>query len=88
MCVKNTNYNGCDNGVWSPLTILHGEWTEPTMEVSSNLMNLSNFAENAALDVNTRHVEYQCIMDVFTLSSLSAQVRVICVNNIKGSCPK
>ena len=33
-------------------------------------------------------VEYQCIMDVFTLSSLSAQVRAICVNRIKGSCPK
>ena len=33
-------------------------------------------------------VEYQCIMDVFTLSSLSAQVRAICVNNIKNSCPK
>ena len=33
-------------------------------------------------------VEYQCIMDVFTLSSLSAQVRAICVISIKGSCPK
>ena len=33
-------------------------------------------------------VEYQCIMDVFTLSSLIAQVRGICVNSIKGSCPK
>ena len=33
-------------------------------------------------------VEYQCIMDVFTLSSLSAQVRVIYVNSTKGSCPK
>ena len=35
-----------------------------------------------------RFVEYQCIMDVFTLSSLSAQVRAICVISIKGSCPK
>ena len=33
-------------------------------------------------------VEYQCIMDIFTLSSLIAQVRAICVNSIKGSCPK
>ena len=33
-------------------------------------------------------VEYQCIMVVFTLSSLSAQVRAIYVNRIKGSCPK
>ena len=33
-------------------------------------------------------VEYQCIMDVFTLSSFSAQGRAICVNRIKGSCPK
>ena len=33
-------------------------------------------------------VEYQCIMDIFTLSSLSAQVRAICVISIKGSCPK
>ena len=32
--------------------------------------------------------EYQCIMVVFTLSSLSAQVRAIYVNRIKGSCPK
>ena len=31
-------------------------------------------------------VEYQCIMDVFTLSSLSAQVWAIYVNRIKGSC--
>ena len=35
-----------------------------------------------------RSVEYQCIMDVFTLSSLIAHVRAICVNRIKGSCPK
>ena len=33
-------------------------------------------------------VEYQCIMVVFTPSSLSAQVRAIYVNRIKGSCPK
>ena len=33
-------------------------------------------------------VEYQCIMDVFTLSSWIAQVRAICVNSLKGSCPK
>ena len=33
-------------------------------------------------------VEYQCIMIVFTLSSLSAQVRAIYVNRIKGRCPK
>ena len=33
-------------------------------------------------------VEYQCIMDVFTLSSLIAQVRAIYVISIKGSCPK
>ena len=37
---------------------------------------------------HTLHVEYQCIMVVFTLSSLLAQVRVICVNSLKGSCPK
>ena len=36
----------------------------------------------------TEDVEYQCIMVVFTLSSLSAQVRAIYVNRIKGSCPK
>ena len=33
-------------------------------------------------------VEYQCIMVVFTLSSLIAQVRAISVISIKGSCPK
>ena len=33
------------------------------------------------------NVEYQCIMDIFTLSSLIAQVRAICVNIIKGNCP-
>ena len=33
-------------------------------------------------------VEYQCIMVVFTLSSLIAQVRAICVISIKGNCPK
>ena len=37
---------------------------------------------------NVHTIEYQCIMVVFTLSSLSAQVRAICVNKIKGSCPK
>ena len=39
-------------------------------------------------DLLVGDVEYQCIMVVFTLSSLSAQVRAICVNRIKGSCPK
>ena len=33
-------------------------------------------------------VEYKCIMYVFTLSSLIAQVRSISVISIKGSCPK
>ena len=33
-------------------------------------------------------VEYKCIMDVFTLSPWTAQLRAICVNSIKGSCPK
>ena len=33
-------------------------------------------------------VEYKCIMDVFTLSLWIAQVQDICVNSIKGSCPK
>ena len=39
-------------------------------------------------DAYMRDVEYQCIMDVFTLSSLIARVRAIYVNSIKGSCPK
>ena len=33
-------------------------------------------------------VEYKCIMDIFTLSLWTTQVRAICVNSIKGSCPK
>ena len=44
-------------------------------------------------DGNDKHcgvgiVEYRCIMGVFTLSSLIAQVRAISVNSIKGSCPE
>ena len=35
-------------------------------------------------DLRVTLVEYRCIMDVFTVSSLSAQVRVICVNSLKG----
>ena len=34
------------------------------------------------------YVEYKCIMDVFTLSPWTAQVRAICVNSINGSFPK
>ena len=33
-------------------------------------------------------VEYKCIMDVFTLSPWTAQVRAIFINSIKGNCPK
>ena len=32
-------------------------------------------------------VEYKCIMDVFTLSPWTAQVRAIYVNSIKGQLP-
>ena len=39
-------------------------------------------------DISHDMVKYECIMDVFTLSSLIGQVRTICVNSIKGSCPK
>ena len=48
-------------------------------------------AQGGSFHIQERYVdivEYQCIMDVFTLSSLIAQVRAICVNSIKGSCPK
>ena len=41
-----------------------------------------------SLEIKVWHVEYKCIMDVFTLSPWTTQVWAIYVNSIKGSCPK
>ena len=43
-----------------------------------------DYGDGVAMDNDARIVEYQCIMDVFTLSCWIAQVRAICVNSIKG----
>ena len=57
-------------------------------DLSENLLFIPVFLDSLCIRPLRGSVEYKCIMDVFTLSSLSAQVWVICVNSIKGSCPK
>ena len=33
MCVKNTTYNGCDNGVWSPTNYTTLKWVVEHVEL-------------------------------------------------------
>ena len=56
--------------------------------LSENLLFIPIFLDSLCIRLLRGSVEYKCIMDVFTLSSLSAQVRAICVISVKGSCPK
>ena len=58
------------------------------IDLPENLCLYLYFLDNPCIRPLKGSVEYQCIMDVFTLSSLIAQVRAIYVISIKGSCPK
>ena len=66
--------------------------TKPEEERELQRINWQRDAKNKGMVIQMppmhTTVKFQCIMDVFTLSSLITQVRAICVNSIKGSCPK
>ena len=67
-----------------------GRVCDPTRfrQIVGSLIYLTITRPDLSYPVEVISVEYQCIMVVFTLSSLIAQVRAICVISIKGSCPK
>ena len=71
--------------------IIKGQEVLGSIVDGGSRVNVINKLTYDKLDIKwepVHSIKYQCIMDVFTLSSLSAQVRAICIISIKGSCPK